>query len=325
MISLKLKHLGLPYLGSKRRLASEIVDIMLSRHLNARYLYDLFGGGGAISLEAIQRPQFDKVIYNDKNTGIVEVLKDILYNGISRKYYQWVDRKTFEEHKYDNDWFGGLLQVVWSFNNNQQAYQYGRKIESLKYLLHQIIVYRDIEALRELHYKYRLYITMPRSDPSLDWREQITQRRIRVSREITQIEKDIKPEPLAQTGRKRFNNIEHLERIDRIRKIYQLPTIYKEKLIIYNRSYDEVEINTPPEETVIYLDPPYVNKHYQIGIDKNELLKWIKHMSQKGYPIYVSEYEFDGLECVWERLKTNRYSRSKRKVYERLFSNHNLL
>lgn len=64
-------------MGSKRQLASKIVDKILELQPNTKYVYDLFSGGGAISFEFLQRPQIEKVFYNELNTGVVELLKDI--------------------------------------------------------------------------------------------------------------------------------------------------------------------------------------------------------------------------------------------------------
>jgi len=74
------KKLGIPYMGSKRRIAGKIVDKILLDNPNAKYVYDLFGGGGAISFEFLQRPQIEKVFYNELNTGVVSLLKDIKEN-----------------------------------------------------------------------------------------------------------------------------------------------------------------------------------------------------------------------------------------------------
>jgi len=91
--------LGLSYMGSKRILAKHIIDHILEKNPNCKYIYDLFGGGGAISFEAMQRKQIKKVFYNELNTGVVELLKDFFKNGITDKYYQWVDRETFFKNK----------------------------------------------------------------------------------------------------------------------------------------------------------------------------------------------------------------------------------
>ena len=36
---------------------------MLKENPNAKYFYDLFGGGGAMSFDALQRPQLKQVFY----------------------------------------------------------------------------------------------------------------------------------------------------------------------------------------------------------------------------------------------------------------------
>ena len=104
---MKIERLGIPYMGGKRDISKEIVDYILSRNPGVKYIYDLFGGGGAISFEFLQRKKIKQVIYNELNTGICELLKDIQKNGITEKYYQWVSRDVFNKHKNDNDWFGG--------------------------------------------------------------------------------------------------------------------------------------------------------------------------------------------------------------------------
>jgi len=38
--------LGIPYMGSKRKLAPKIVDFILAENPQAKYVFDLFGGGG---------------------------------------------------------------------------------------------------------------------------------------------------------------------------------------------------------------------------------------------------------------------------------------
>ena len=44
-----IKNLGLPYMGSKRKIAPKIVDFILDQNPDCKYIYDLFGGGGAVS------------------------------------------------------------------------------------------------------------------------------------------------------------------------------------------------------------------------------------------------------------------------------------
>ena len=90
-------------MGSKRRLSCEIADHILMAHPNTKYVWDLFGGGGAISFEFLQRRQIERVVYNELNTGVVELLRKNLGNAI--KYIWRADLK--------NDAIEDLKKAVW--------------------------------------------------------------------------------------------------------------------------------------------------------------------------------------------------------------------
>ena len=64
-------------MGSKRKLASDILQKITQRHNGITDFYDLFGGGGSISFTAIRDYRFN-VHYNELNKHIyslVEYLK----------------------------------------------------------------------------------------------------------------------------------------------------------------------------------------------------------------------------------------------------------
>ena len=86
------KELGIPYMGSKRKLAKKIVNHIIEYNPNTKYICDLFGGGGAISFEFLQRQKIKKVVYNDLNTGVCELLKYIQKNGITKDFYNWISK-----------------------------------------------------------------------------------------------------------------------------------------------------------------------------------------------------------------------------------------
>lgn len=58
---MKLKRYGLPYMGSKSRIAPKIINLLPS----ADKLYDVFAGGCAITHAALLSGKWDKVIAND--------------------------------------------------------------------------------------------------------------------------------------------------------------------------------------------------------------------------------------------------------------------
>jgi site-specific DNA-adenine methylase len=57
--------MSIPYMGSKRKLAPAIIDHIIEHNPNAKYFFDLFGGGGAVSFEALRVKKFEKVFYRD--------------------------------------------------------------------------------------------------------------------------------------------------------------------------------------------------------------------------------------------------------------------
>ena len=144
-----MKKLGMPYMGSKRAISKNIIDFILEENPTCEYIYDLFGGGGALSFEALQRPQVKKVIYNELNTGVVELLKKVKSEGVTDEFYQWVDRETFHKHKNDETWFGGLCKVVCSFGNDQRSYLFGKNVEEYKKNYHLIVV-NGIDKTKEM-------------------------------------------------------------------------------------------------------------------------------------------------------------------------------
>jgi site-specific DNA-adenine methylase len=124
--------LAVPYMGSKRKLAPQILNHIIQQNPNCKYIYDLFGGGGAVSFMALQYPQIKTVFYNELNTGVCELLRKIQKNGVTDDFYQWIDRETFNKHKNDNTWFSGLVKTCWSFGNNQKCYLFGKEVEEIK-------------------------------------------------------------------------------------------------------------------------------------------------------------------------------------------------
>jgi site-specific DNA-adenine methylase len=90
---------------------------------------------------------------------------------------------------------------------------------------------------------------------------------------------------------------------------------------VFNLSYENVKIDTPPNETIIYLDPPYkgtTTKNYDgvndfQNLDYDKLYQWCHEMAQKGYSVFMSEYSCDSpyAEEIWQKEKQIKYSATK--------------
>ena len=135
------KNYGLPYMGSKNKLAEEIVNFLPQK----KVLVDLFGGGGAISVCASQSGKYEKIIYNELNTIIAETFQKAINGGYENER-RWVSREEFEKLKKTD----GYVAICFSFSNNCNTYMYGPKIEPYKRAYHYAIVFDDFGPFNEL-------------------------------------------------------------------------------------------------------------------------------------------------------------------------------
>ena len=123
------KRFGLPYMGSKNKLAERIVDLLPS----ATHLYDVFCGGGAITQCALLSGKFGCVHFSDI-TNSVELLRDC-FEGNIPDGSEWISREEFFARK-DSDPY---VRLLWSFGNNQRNYLYSKEIEPYKRAVHEMI------------------------------------------------------------------------------------------------------------------------------------------------------------------------------------------
>lgn len=366
---------GIPYMGSKRGIAKGIVDYILCYNPHCKYVYDLFGGGGAITFEFLKRNQIKKVFYNELNTGVCELLKKIRDDGVTEEFYQFIDRETFNKHKDDNDWFGGFIKTCWSFGNNQTAYLYGKTVEEIKRQGH---LYCENKQLDGFPYcastereKRRLFLNQYAKNEfnklivgnEKDFKKyiEIVEKKhtketmflftnwLRTTgitaKEITEITgfSDMAGHYLSIKSQPAIPTLEAWDKIkihpkikdipQWIKNLFSVDEVYKKEklanlehlehlqtLNIINLSYEEVKIEAPSEETIIYLDPPYENTAgYQCSINHNELWEYVK---KSPYKIYVSSYE-SPLELKHSLKHTSKLSQggNDKKVTENLYCN----
>lgn len=134
---------GMPYKGSKNKLAERIVSLLPQR----THLIDMFCGGCAVSHAALVKNRFEHIHINDINPMCPQFFLDVLdgkYNNDSR----WISREDFYKLK-DTDPY---VAFVWSFGNNLRDYLYGKDIEPLKKALHYVLYYQDTSLAKELGY-----------------------------------------------------------------------------------------------------------------------------------------------------------------------------
>lgn len=134
---------GLPYKGSKNKLAERIVGLLPKR----THLIDLFCGGCAVSHAALLRNKYEHIHINDINWMCPTLFIDAL-NGKYQNETRWISREDFFRLK-DTDPY---VAVVWSFGNNLRDYLYSKEIEPLKKAIHYAIFFRDYSLGKELGY-----------------------------------------------------------------------------------------------------------------------------------------------------------------------------
>lgn len=131
---------GITYQGSKNAIAEKIIEVLPS----GRRFVDLFGGGGAISHCAVLSGKWEKVIYNEYNPLLVDLLKKAI-NGDYQNEKRWISREDFRKHK-DTD---GYVKYCWSFSCAGNNYLYSKEIEPWKKALHYARVLGDNSLLAE--------------------------------------------------------------------------------------------------------------------------------------------------------------------------------
>lgn len=150
---------GLPYKGSKNKLAERIVRL-LPRRTN---LVDLFCGGCAVSHAALLMGKFKNIYINDINWMCPTLFMDAL-QGKYANDTRWISREDFFRLR-DTDPY---VAMVWSFGNNMRDYLYSKEIEPLKKAIHYALFFSDyslakalehdlsfVDAIKDVQQRYR--------------------------------------------------------------------------------------------------------------------------------------------------------------------------
>ena len=279
---------GLPYRGSKSRIASDIVEHLPS----GTALYDLFAGGCAVTHAAMIARRWDRYIVND----IQGDMPELFVNAISGKYRdesRWISREDFLALK-DTDTY---VRCCWSFGNDTKTYMYGREIEPYKRALHYAVVFDDFEPLGELCPEVCGACRWVLSD--IDDR---SKRRVAIGRAITSwlkaygTKEMIIHNPLYKSCHFKGGRKEDFARVPSLECLQRLQSL--ERLQRYAADYRDIPI---PQGATVYCDPPYKSASgYCTGaFDHEAFYEWARNAD---FPIYISEYSMpDDFVRIWAR------------------------
>ena len=161
----KGKPIGLPYQGSKKKISKKIVEIIKQNFGTDKPIYDIFGGGGAITAECILNGL--EVYYNDLDKDITNAFERVISQDrewiktliISRDEFFEIKAK---ENKTTDDF---LKLLVNSFGNSTKSYMYSKETSDLKYNLAKEIIekhddfsgYKQTETYKRSIEKYKRF------------------------------------------------------------------------------------------------------------------------------------------------------------------------
>lgn len=275
----KDKPVGLPYVGSKKKISKKIAQIIAQNFGTDKPVYDLFGGGGAVSLELMLNG-FKDVHYNELDPMTFEAFRTALHDDFDVRDLIVTRDKFFEIRDREHDGLDELKLLVNSFGNDRHSYVYSKLMSEIKTKLAKKIVWEESDWRH-----YNKTETYNRSEVG----------RVQQIERINQIE---------QIGR--IKQIEQLQQIQQIKQIERIQKVEQKDLKCTNFDY---KYFGNLYGTILYLDPPYerATDKYKFGtFNSAELYEWAYKMSKQN-TVIISSYEVNDnrFEPVFE-FKTAR-------------------
>ena len=284
----KGRPIGLPYQGSKKKISKKIIEIIKQNFGTTKPIYDIFGGGGAITAECVLNGL--EVYYNDLDKDITNAFERVISQDrewiktliVSRTEFTEIKAK---ENKTTDDF---LKLLINSFGNQKNYYLYSKEISDLKYnLAKEIIEKHDVFSGYKQTETYKRAIEQPKQLEQL----------IRLSG----LERLVQLEQLGQ--------LERLERIDEVKAT--------------NKSYHDF---SEVSGAILYLDPPYEGsnqKGYINSFDSQEFYDWAFEIAKTNIVIIssysISDERFEVVYSFDKALRPFRGGISNEGKTEKLF------
>lgn len=271
---------GMPYQGSKSRIAEEIIGMLPAGGV----FYDLFAGGCAMTHAAIIPQKWNKCVCNDINGMPFDFVKVI--RGDTEYLHKWVSREDFKTAT-------ALQRLIWSFNNDQRTYLFSKESEPIKHLFWEMIHLWKI--------------------PRLNLRKAI-------HRHETALKDFFVDAKLCKNGAtinmNKLENLQSLENLESLERLQSLENL-ESKIKPSAEDYRSVDLSRPG---VVYCDIPYFGmKNYQNNFNHADFWAWAQSAA-KSHQIYVSEITApDGWKPIWQKKIKNLMSDNKQDRIEKLF------
>ena len=270
------KPIGLPYQGSKKKISKKIVEIIKQNFGTDKPVYDIFGGGGAITAECLLNGL--EVHYNDLDETATSMFQKVV--GEDRDYLKTllVSRDEFlkirdKENKTVDD---ELKLLINSFGNDRKTYLYSRKFSDLKYNL-------AIEIIKK-HDTFSGY------------------------KKTETYKNAYRPFDIGKVDRAQV--LQQLQRLHQLQRLQQLECVEATSLDYteFSGLEDTILYLDPPYQNTVL-------KGYSIdSFDSQSFYDWAYEMSKKNI-VLISSYEIsdERFECVYEfKSVRSTFSQGKR-------------
>lgn len=258
---------GIPYVGNKGQIAQKIIDELPA----GKRFVDVFGGGGSMSLHAVNSGKYESVVYNNNTQAEADAFRELLFTNKHADLFKNPPTLTRDEFKATKERFNStpnardfLLLTIWSFSNDLTSYLGRDDLTNEKIKAQQALwgvdneygaVYEFVKPNMTVAERYAVWHK---------WRRENVHR-------FEQLEL--------------LQQLEQLQRLERLQQLQQLRKFDRLEIDSYDYRFADID-----SEDVVYLDPPYVgtSKLYG-GWDENEFEDW--YMSLPADEVYISNYE----------------------------------
>ena len=319
---------GLPYKGSKNKLASKIFKLFPRK----KNFYDLFCGGCAMTHYGMLHNKFKNFFINDLNPMCPNLFTEAI-NGKYRDEKRWISREDFFKLK-DTD---AYVAICWSFGNNLVNYLYCKEIEPYKKACYYAVVFDDFSFIKELC--PQVYdATKKALDGCGDIKKRQSVFKSVVMKELKQLENWSVVENnllyksvLQMQSLERLQSLESLERLQRLQSLQSLESLERlqrlqslesleslERLQSFSTDYQNVKIY---KDSVIYCDIPYENTdgYTTGGFDYERFYSWCEKQTE---PLFISSYRMpeDRFVCIATfKHRSTLSATANNKVLEKVF------
>ena len=293
----KGKPIGLPYQGSKKKISKKIIEIIKQNFGTTKPIYDIFGGGGAITAECILNGL--EVHYNDLDKDITNAFERVISQDrewiktliISREEFFEIREK---ENKTTDDF---LKLLINSFGNSTKSYMYSKETSDLKYNLSKEII--------EKHDDFSGYKQTETYKRSIEKYKRLDQLgRLQQLEQLQQLQ--------------RLDQLEQLQRLQQLERLQQL-----DEVKATNKSYHDF---SEVSGAILYLDPPYEGTRHDSYInsfDSQEFYDWAFEMAKTNIVIIssysISDERFKAVYSFDKARSTIQCGQSNKAKNEKLF------